>query len=1102
MTQPRAKQIKDPQAKFSLLPAALSATLTSQSVNWSGGNYAALLAGSVTGVLGGCGEDFPATATSVIAGSYPLTDGQTFNISINGNAPISVVIQASDIVMISGSPRVTTSLLANRINTATSGGVVADNHNGFLRVTSVSTGANATLTLSDVTAGTMATIGFNSPQLITGINAQTRGIITNDRGLAGGQFSFRNIDGTPSTSTVTSLIHLGSNNLTANILPGQPMYGRITKTGASQTTVKMYTYGALAPSITSTGGDFASLTSTDTITITFVNPGGSNFVFSPIFTNSIGTSSDVVDIINAAWAATGSSYSPAQAAVRNVSNGPFNFDNSTSGNDFWISFNGQTAFQVNLATGSTSNLTQVSVANMVTAINTAISNAGQATQGQAVVTTVPNNNFYITIQSLSATGPASSVELFGGSGSAGVAPGTDLRALDKLGFSPTFVTGSYVCITNGGEITITNPLRVPGSQLLISGGSTVMAKLAFPSSVTVNVTAGEEPYTPVEPLKALLPEVMEFGEIPDDNDSVVQAFSALAISNTISPQSGGLNDGQPPVLDSTGHLDPGFLPKQIPFLAVDQMVHGGGLSGQATNAWKPRHTYTYNSNHAGRFLISDISDDHGTQVRIRTYADSGKFYVSTNAYWSGGSWNKDSSGVASSLTIYNGGQHQTLWRLTTDNATWGDTNWREAQYINAGVAETSNAGGPAAVVNIGGGFVDSTANNLFPRINFNTANDGVTYTLIWQAKGLTGVGYRLYAVGGANVGGNQMWLTINAKIVSGSWTKDSTGVPASGLYMDGIQLRYYGRAAGNDTAWGITVWDVESISADATTGIVDIQTSLAIGDGDLDTLAEAITARLTTYSVDSGVSAYTLIWATPNPNGGSPSMRIYAMPDDFTQGFIYTTNASWDGANWNADSTAAPASKVAIGNHPSGTLYGVFAANFKNTTSAPWDDSSWDANGISMTADKASANNFTVNIDGAHTALNKAGGNGGDLLVGSFIEMATADSGGASAVPGVFQDNIVKAWGIDDSGSTHYAYGCTMAYSNSGGAHWTVVFATAMANTHYLIIPYAESQTLTASHYCTDVKVTNKATGGFTLVPNPSDTAPSGGLSFVAIGVT
>ena len=130
---------------------------------------------------------------------YGVVAGNSFAITSSDTiTPVPVTILLSDtIVPLSGPQYTTASLLANRINT-TLGINVASNDNGILKIQTIGVGSDATLTLSDITAGIIYHLNFTSviytSITVTGSDA-IRGVVTTSLDSKGGIVPLKWFDG-------------------------------------------------------------------------------------------------------------------------------------------------------------------------------------------------------------------------------------------------------------------------------------------------------------------------------------------------------------------------------------------------------------------------------------------------------------------------------------------------------------------------------------------------------------------------------------------------------------------------------------------------------------------------------------------------------------------------------------------------------------------------------------------------------------------------------------------------------------------------------------------------------------------------------------------
>lgn len=829
MTQPRKEQIKNLKTKFTRVDRVgthdIGGTGTVQVIENSGVSfdYDDLIGQSVTGAPGGADEDSPPVLGGG-AGPFSVIAGSSFTVTIpgvNGGNPVTVTISGPDIVSLGGSPVLTTSHAAAAINAALGlVGVstpVALNALGKLILVAADGagpifGNDAFITIADVTPGVVAAMGFpGSPATAVGTTAPRRGIVTVSkiRGrnyTYGGHVSLKKADQTPAISAPGALrfFPIASPTLQKfkyqpDVPPGQPLYGRLTQTpgphiSGERFTLRFFRQGPLMPQVVTYASNFATLTGADTVTINVTDPeAGPGFNVVTTFSVAPTTVQDVVDQVNAQWYATtagDTGWSAGQAAVILEVPGPYAFNFYES---FFIKF--QTTGPIHIQPDPS----VVSSSDLAAFIQAAIVGAGAAGQGQCVaVLDMDWNQSKVVIQSL-VSGPASKLEIIPGN-PGGSTPGTWTATLDKVGLTVGKFGGSFIAEPWGAdEVRFFCPSVSPSASITVSGSALTMGKLGIPgTAVSQSVTEGEEP-VPAPKCHALFPETMEFGEVPDDSDTVTQDFLNTDEPGRADPLAGTDNIGISPLLGPDGKILPDFLPKGFANLNVGQAILGAKQTGYGFTQLDARATTPFDPT-KGALLIWEGSTTQGMTVgrdRLYLWDGFGTIVRTTNARWDGSYWNKDVAGVFAVRlrSVGCGAEHSYV-----DNAT---TTWVDSDWINNVAIDGT---GLSPLVTLGKGLLEDAFSALNPRIEATTAD--ATMTLLWENVVAGAPGLRCYLKPNS-AGGTFMAWTLNARWDSGggNYVKDVLGVAATTFFLDDAGTFSLGaRQAANNTPW--VVWDV------------------------------------------------------------------------------------------------------------------------------------------------------------------------------------------------------------------------------------------------------------------------------------------------------
>jgi len=816
VTQPRKEQIKDPKTRFTPLTGAL-ALGGAVSQTFSGGSYTTFLGSTVTGAVGGAETSSPAILRNTVKGPYTLIAGNQFSVTIpgvNAGLPVTVTIQSSDIVLVSALPVVTTSRLAARINAVLlTFGVTyaaASNDKGNLKLVSAVgaapiTGNAATVTVSDVTPGVLNAIGFGfvSSASAAGSTAPARGVVTVTPDGNGSYVPLRGLGGDPAVSRAASLVGLsvGGTIFVSDSPLGDPVVGRLTGTSTALT-LGYFRQGYLPPSAVTVQSDFSAVLITDTVTVTVTDTdlGYSAFALIP-FSPAPTSAADVVSRLNAGWNTwTGG---VGKAHLRTKVPEPYQLPPSAL--DFKL--NGQPTVSVSLGGLKTA-------ADVAAAINAAIVLAGQAAQGTASATAMsPGDGAKVSIDSLNTSGLTSTIEILSAS------PG---QLLDALGLSVGVYTGSSIARLYGlDEVEIFAPFAGPNASITIAGTAPVMANLGLSgATVVVNSALGEQAYAPpAASLKAVIPEIMEFGEVPTAHETLLEEFSAQR-TTSVGSVVGTADAGLPLLLDALGKVSPSFLPRILHFLGLDTLQLGADRTATGLNVTEPRVTVPRDSTQGDGLLIAEVRDLAGVQEVIRIYdirdATRGdEIVVTKNAFFdTAGVWASDSVGSPSgAVRIAKGAV--ILQHKDATGATWADTAWDSPIVLDA-----QKGGIPP--VTLGASMGGSFADILTPRVR---TVGGSYFELVWEGtSGTPGtVAQRLYSLGGISSG--NMVFTVNVKInTGGMFEKDVSGVAGTAMLLSDGVFTLLRQLSTNNAPWA----SFDQTDVSVTSSLVEFFSSLKL----------------------------------------------------------------------------------------------------------------------------------------------------------------------------------------------------------------------------------------------------------------------------------
>ena len=1066
MTQPRKEQIKDLRTNYTRIDSVgVTAPITIGTPDVPGGTiqtiqngsenyYNEFLASTITQAVGGS-----ETNTSAFLfgnpGPFitPVVPGASFTVTlpgINAGNPVLITFQPSDSVSMGGSPVITTSLAAARINTAlTTAGVsasspVAQNINGRLVLISANTtgytiGASAEITVNDVSVGILAALGFTSASSVTalGITAPKRGIVTTSGDGFGGYIQLQALDGSPAITQPSVMINVGGFGNLPLYPAGQNIFARIQQfPGLSANPKFVLSYfrqgtqynsptsplvglqgGTVPGKIISSGGKFSTITTSDTfiVEVQTVNPNfyasvsGSAIQTDPqayVFTVTFATAptgpQDVVNAINAAWNACptiasqfGAGSEPGRAGVQSTLQGPFYLDPNTD--MMFLIINGNAPVRVQ---GGFAGLTAAgfyTAADVAVFINTAIANFGQA----AFATASVSASGFLRISTTSMNGPNSTIQIVANdlTFSTANAENRDIRTLDKLGLGPGIYAGSAIASLYGADeiqlicpdssnaptVRSNDPATIVFSAFgdppvaaklgLAQGGGLVFAPSGYVSiGGATPIIYSFEPVTPPvssadgisfgQPLglRALIPEMMEFGEVPDNIETTSDNFHSTGQPSTLNPGLGASNIGLSPLIGLDGKISPDLINKAFGILNVDSLtlggrnLGGGGPTPQSGNQIPRLITAFSNDPNNGLTLLWEGSSTAGltgagaSQI-MRLYADAnGSFWLTCNANYQGTTttppivWNSDTptqsasavligQSIAPSTTIAIGSNGQTLPQAT----------------INVASTIGFNTAG---TITIGGSIVTYT---------------GTTATTF---TGCTG-GTATMTTGEAVTTSDTPKLEMLYAPAPAGATFTFSGSPGAGGFPP-VALDPAG-SAGNSAAF------------------LQLGNSPATND---------LTPRIQT-AASPAAGNITLLWQQPPQTVSAvliPGIRIYAVqqqqfPTGAGAALWFTINAFWNGTAWQKDVSGVEAEALLLWQAMGSVFFGPLSVFYQ----APTDNTPWVDWGT------ASANSLSLlNVNGVANVTN----------VGTLAAGATLANAVTSRILGVSAPPYPSAGGV------------------------------------------------------------------------------------------
>lgn len=847
MTQPRKEQILDLKSKFTRIDFADAPNNTLPLGNagpvqviqntgaYPNNFYTQFLGQTVTGIVGGAETSAPAILYGGF-GPFALASGQSFTITIpgvNSGNPVNVTFQASDIVTISGLPRITTSRAAARINTAlTSAGVyagspVAANVNGQLILTSAGPtgyqyGSNIYITVTDVTAGTVSTLGFGTvTSTVNGLTAPQRGIITQSQDGLGGYVQLRSAVQTPAITQSNQFFNLFGVSSYPSIPAGEPLFGRIqafpgaSPPGTDNVTISYFRQGAIPGRVVTSSSNFSTILTSDTFTITigvFFPNVKAIVVGGPLIVSFAAAPTNPAGVVSAIATTLINASTPGFEVTRGVvvAQNPGTYRFAAGTDQFFIAFNGQTPIQINLTTENTP-------ADVATTITSAIATAGQTAQGQAYVSTTPGigqGTLVISSKYYLPTDPyhdfTSSVQIFPGSDPlTPTVPGHYYTTLDKLGLVAGITTGfNYAQLYGADEIVFSCLQSNPGTYITIAGSSSVMTKLGLPgTTVTGSSGIGFDPVSAPQ-VQALIPEMMVFGEVPDNADVITEQFAIIGIPDPVSPSAGLGNLGISPLLSMLdGKVNPDLIRKTFDTLNVGQLTLGATQVGTSVQAAQPRTITPFTTGENWTLLWeADPVPPSASVGRQRLYVDSaGQLWLATNAYATvgGSNWNREVSGSAASVIVLAQATGvPKIMSLYSPPSAGSPFNWvfSPALALDPGGANNSSSG----FLQVG---TQTAADDNVPRILAYADQTLGNYTLLYSVPAnpsSSSPGARLYTLPSGSGTAALIW-TINAAWGGASWVKDILGAYAIQMIIEPTGLFVNVQQQADNLAW--TSWD-------------------------------------------------------------------------------------------------------------------------------------------------------------------------------------------------------------------------------------------------------------------------------------------------------
>lgn len=543
MTQPRKHQIKSVNTRFATFN--VSATPGSYSTSVSPGSINPFL---VTDAPGGAQSNCQATVLGTVSEPFTIIAGDSINVNRDGAGSVLVTFTALD---------VGASKIAARINAALANTAV--NEGGKIRISSTGVGSATTVVLSDGVAGTLAKLGLTAGTF-TGVNEDTRGVLTKTPDNLGGYVKLRGQDGKEILADNPFTRQNGPVGTDVTKIPelfgGMPVHGRI---GYDGTNYQLGYYVRVPSHASVVTGDsrFDLLDATDNFQIIV---DGTYTISNIDFPAPPYTVTQVVDRINKVYGDTvAGGGNDGRAMILGAVSQPFNLSGSMT---MKVDGGSPVTFPITI-----SNATAAQVAALIQA----------AVPGITCDTVSLSGKILVRIRSNNTDGRTSSLEVSVTSASN--------PSLQELGIAPGLYRGHFIAELYGtNSIKISSPQRGSSSSLVVSGtgqtltrmGLTAATHIGSDNAVTEPIQFPTPTWAPggVVPISCLIPESLEFGEVPPGSEAVLlegidsasganqnlpgQEFSGASIENRYR----GVRDvGKPVILGPDGLVDPGVLRK-------------------------------------------------------------------------------------------------------------------------------------------------------------------------------------------------------------------------------------------------------------------------------------------------------------------------------------------------------------------------------------------------------------------------------------------------------------------------------------------------------------------------------------------------------------
>ncbi len=506
MTQPRGQQVKSVNARYSVIRYGVTPGVAYSSLSASGFPYA----------VGGASEDVPGRVKGTAVSPIPVLGGDTISIRVDGAPAVPVVLSSTD---------TTVGRIVLKVNAAL-GAAIASNDAGYLVLSSTTVGDDSSIQIADGTAGMLSKLGMVAG-IYSGKTAPADGLVTLSADGLGGIAPIATIDGKNLVTDGGKLIYFsaagGGRSYLQTMAGGIPITGRVTYDG-TDVRVSYFAKTMDRVRVKTLGSFFSLLDGTNTLTL-----GVNDQSFPVTFPSSPYTRDQVIDRINSAYASA-RGISDTWARADGTLSAPFS---GLMGTGFNIEVDG-TPQSVYFSTDPTT------VAEVKAVIEGQV--PGVTVAGTPNATTGP----FIYIRSNNMNGRTSSLKIY-----AGESTDSSSRSLSLLGIRAGYYGGCYVADQYGpDEIEIFSSYRGPGAgsfpNVSVAGSGNTLTRMGLTSGTYF---PADPSYVPVPPphmvaneviaqsYEVLLcyPSVLEFGDVPEAADVVVQQYLAKSAGTNVYP---------------------------------------------------------------------------------------------------------------------------------------------------------------------------------------------------------------------------------------------------------------------------------------------------------------------------------------------------------------------------------------------------------------------------------------------------------------------------------------------------------------------------------------------------------------------------------------